>query len=85
MYRIALWFDRLCCVWLLLWLVVLLMHAPGRVIFVVLFCGLVMAGSSIVLRRRAGVPALRPSTWNAPAARERWRQFNRDVFWLRRR
>jgi hypothetical protein len=84
MYRIAVWFDRLCCVWLLLWFIGLLMHAPGRVIFVVLLCGLVTAGSSIVLKCRAGVPTVRPSKWNAPA-RERWRQFNRDVLWLPRR
>jgi hypothetical protein len=83
-YRTALWFERLGWVLAPLWFIVLFTHHAIAVSIPVLALVVVLSGSSIVLRRRAGVPILRPSKWNAPA-RYRWRQFRRDVFWLPRR
>ncbi len=83
-YRVALWFTRLCCVWLLLLSVALWLHETLAVSTPVFVLTLVLVGFTIVLRVRAGVPTIRPSKWDAPA-RYRWRQFDRDVFWLPRR
>lgn len=86
-YRTALWFERLGGVLALLWLIFSFSYRAQAVstpVLVVLAFILVLAGCSIVLRHRASVPVIRPSKWNAPA-RYRWRQFNRDVFWLPRR
>lgn len=83
-YRIALWFTRLCCVWLLLLFVAMYVYNALAVSTQVFVLTLVLVGCTIVLRVRAGVPTIRPSKWDAPA-RHRWRQFDRDVFWLPRR
>jgi hypothetical protein len=83
-YRIALWFDRLGWVFAPFWFIVLFTHHAIAVSIPVVALILLLAESSVVLRRRAGVPSMRPSKWNTPA-RYRWRQFRRDVFWLRRR
>jgi hypothetical protein len=86
-YRTALWFERLGGVLALLLLIFSFRYraiAVSTPVLAVLAFILILAGCSIVLRHRAGVPVIRPSKWNAPA-RYRWRQFHRDVFWLPRR
>jgi hypothetical protein len=83
-YRNALWFDRLGWVCAPVWLILLFTHHAIALSIPVLALILVLARCSIVLRRRAGVPSMRPSKSDAPA-RYRWRQYRRDVFWLRRR
>jgi hypothetical protein len=80
-YRTALWFDRMGWVSLPLWFVVLFAYESIAAATPVLAFGLV--GAAIVLRRRAGVPPIRPSKRNALAL-YRWRQYRRDVYWLSR-
>lgn len=81
-YRTALWFDRMGWLLLPLWFVVLFAYRSIAVATPVLAFGLV--GAAIVLRRRAGVPSIRPNKRNALAL-YRWRQYRRDVYWLPRR
>lgn len=86
-YRAALWFDRIAYVLLLLWLVVLFAYdsiALAIPFLAILAVCLVLEGATLVLRRRAGVPSIRPRNQNAQAV-YRWRQYRRDVYWLPRR
>ena len=76
------WFDRMGWLLLLLWLVVLFAYRSIAVATPVLAFGLV--GAAIVLRRRAGVPSIRPNKRNALAL-YRWRQYRRDVYGSPRR
>ena len=81
-YRTALWFDRMGWLLLPLWFVVLFAHQSLAPATPVLAFGLV--GAAIVLRRRAGVPSIRPSKRNTLAL-YRWRQYRGDVYGLSRR
>jgi hypothetical protein len=83
-YRTALWFDRMGYVFVVLWLVAVFAYESIAVSILIFAVGLVLEGAVLVLRRRAGVPSIRPRTLNA-AALYRWRQYRRDVYWLPRR
>ena len=83
-YRTALWFDRMGYVLVLLWFVVLFAYESFAVATPVLVLSLVLEGAVLILRRRAGVPSIRPRNLNAQAL-YRWRQYRRDLYWLPRR
>ncbi len=83
-YRAALWFARMGYVFLVVWLIVWFAHRSIAVSIPVLTLSLVLGAVGLVLRRRAGVPVIRPMKPDASAL-YRWRQYRRDVRWRPRR